>query len=76
MGPDEEPFWLHRDQFESAPDSVVGRVDFQITFDDGNASDLEHALPQLRRRGLTTYGLTTGPTAFLDDPAPVEVVVS
>lgn len=75
MEPREEPFWLHRDQLESAPDSVVGRIDFEIPFNDGNAFDLEHALQQLRRRGLTTRGLTTGPTAFLGPSPPVEVVI-
>ena len=33
----------------------------RITFDDGNASDVEHALPALRRRGLTgTFFVVAG----------------
>jgi peptidoglycan/xylan/chitin deacetylase (PgdA/CDA1 family) len=53
--------WLDEDQFEAALDSVVDRSDVQITFDDGNASDVEHALPQIRRRGLTaTFFVVAG----------------
>jgi peptidoglycan/xylan/chitin deacetylase (PgdA/CDA1 family) len=61
LDPGEEHFWLEEEEFQSALDSVVGRNDVQITFDDGNASDLEHALPQLRRRGLTaTFFVVAG----------------
>jgi peptidoglycan/xylan/chitin deacetylase (PgdA/CDA1 family) len=61
LEPGEESVWLEASQFESALDSVVGRTDVRITFDDGNASDLEHALPQLRRRGLTaTFFVVAG----------------
>jgi peptidoglycan/xylan/chitin deacetylase (PgdA/CDA1 family) len=71
LEPGEELVWLDQDQFEAALDSVVGRSDVQITFDDGNASDLEHALPQLRRRGLTaTFFLVAGRVGapgFLDE---------
>jgi peptidoglycan/xylan/chitin deacetylase (PgdA/CDA1 family) len=67
----EELVWLDQDQFESALDSIVGREDVQITFDDGNASDFEHALPQLRRRGLTaTFFVVAGrlgEPGFLDE---------
>jgi peptidoglycan/xylan/chitin deacetylase (PgdA/CDA1 family) len=67
----EELVWLDQHQFESALDSVVGRDDVQITFDDGNASDFEHALPQLRRRGLTaTFFVVAGrlgAPGFLDE---------
>ena len=40
--------WLDPDRFLRVLDSVVGRDDVRITFDDGNASDVEHALPALR----------------------------
>jgi peptidoglycan/xylan/chitin deacetylase (PgdA/CDA1 family) len=67
----EEGFWLDQDEFESALDSVVGRRDVSITFDDGNASDVEHALPRLRRRGLTaTFFVVAGrlgAPGFLDE---------
>lgn len=71
LKPGEELVWLNPDQFESALDSVIGRGDVQITFDDGNASDVEHALPQLRRRKLTaTFFIVAGrlgAPGFLDE---------
>jgi peptidoglycan/xylan/chitin deacetylase (PgdA/CDA1 family) len=61
LDPGEEQVWLGSDRFESALDSVAGRGDVRITFDDGNASDVEHALPALRRRGLTaTFFVVAG----------------
>jgi peptidoglycan/xylan/chitin deacetylase (PgdA/CDA1 family) len=48
----ERIFWVPRDWFEAiiaaAPDEGVG-----ITFDDGNVSDVEQALPALLARGMT-----------------------
>jgi peptidoglycan/xylan/chitin deacetylase (PgdA/CDA1 family) len=71
LEPGEEHVWLDHDEFESALDSVVGRSDIQITFDDGNASDIDHALPQLRRRSLTaTFFIVAGrlgEAGFLDE---------
>jgi peptidoglycan/xylan/chitin deacetylase (PgdA/CDA1 family) len=49
----ELPFWIGRDVFERALDEVSGRPDVLVTFDDGNGSDFEIALPALRRRGMT-----------------------
>jgi peptidoglycan/xylan/chitin deacetylase (PgdA/CDA1 family) len=61
LDPGEAPYWLGRRQFESTLDSVIGRGDVRITFDDGNDSDLEYALPALRNRGLTaTFFLVAG----------------
>ena len=71
LEPGEELLWLDHDQFESVLDSVAGRSDVRITFDDGNASDVEHALPQLQRRGLTaTFFVVAGrlgSPGFLDE---------
>jgi peptidoglycan/xylan/chitin deacetylase (PgdA/CDA1 family) len=71
LEPGEELFWLDEGEFASALDSVAGRSDVRITFDDGNASDVEHALPQLRRRGLTaTFFVVAGrlgAPGFLDE---------
>jgi peptidoglycan/xylan/chitin deacetylase (PgdA/CDA1 family) len=61
LGPGEAEYWLARGEFEAALDSVAGRSDVRITFDDGNNSDLEYALPALRKRGLTaTFFVVAG----------------
>lgn len=55
LEPGEEVFWLSRDRFCAALDLIAGMgpgAPF-ITFDDGNASDIEVALPELQVRGLT-----------------------
>jgi peptidoglycan/xylan/chitin deacetylase (PgdA/CDA1 family) len=49
----EEDVWITVAQFEEVLDTVPGRRDVRLTFDDGNASDLEIALPHLVKRGLT-----------------------
>jgi len=49
----EDTTWVGVDLFERVLDAVVGRDDVRLTFDDGNASDLEIALPRLLERGLT-----------------------
>lgn len=49
----EDTTWVGVGQFERVLDAVVGRDDVRITFDDGNASDLEIGLPRLLERGLT-----------------------
>ena len=50
---DEEATWVSVDQFELMLDAVADRPDVHITLDDGNASDVEIALPRLRERGRT-----------------------
>ncbi|MCF6469361.1 polysaccharide deacetylase family protein [Nonomuraea sp. MG754425] len=49
----EDTTWVSVEQFERVVDAVAGRPDVRITFDDGNASDVEIALPRLLERGLT-----------------------
>jgi peptidoglycan/xylan/chitin deacetylase (PgdA/CDA1 family) len=53
LDPGEDMTWVGAEQFEQMLDAVVGRQDVRITFDDGNASDVEIALPRLLERGLT-----------------------
>lgn len=48
----EADVWVTHAAFLSLLDAAVGRDDVRITFDDGNASDIEHALPALRERDL------------------------
>ncbi|HXA63031.1 MAG TPA: polysaccharide deacetylase family protein [Streptosporangiaceae bacterium] len=52
LDPGEDLTWIGVEQFERMLDAVVGRQDVRITFDDGNASDVEIALPRLLERGL------------------------
>jgi peptidoglycan/xylan/chitin deacetylase (PgdA/CDA1 family) len=71
LQPGEEDVWVDRDRFLSLLDSLARGEGVRITFDDGNASDLHHALPALRERGLSaTFFVVAGrlgePT-FLDE---------
>ena len=54
LEPGEAPYWLSSDQFERVLDQVAGAdpSGFVITFDDGNISDHDIALPALAARGL------------------------
>jgi peptidoglycan/xylan/chitin deacetylase (PgdA/CDA1 family) len=61
LGRGEANVWLAEDRFEAVLDSIGNRRDIRISFDDGNASDLEFALPALRRRGLrATFFVVAG----------------
>ncbi|MEU0571008.1 polysaccharide deacetylase family protein [Nonomuraea sp. NPDC005983] len=53
LDPGEDATWVSVAQFEQVLDAVAGRPGIRITFDDGNASDVEIALPRLLERGLT-----------------------
>jgi peptidoglycan/xylan/chitin deacetylase (PgdA/CDA1 family) len=48
----EERVWVSRTSLRSVLDGVAERSDMRVTFDDGNRSDYDHALPELVRRGL------------------------
>jgi peptidoglycan/xylan/chitin deacetylase (PgdA/CDA1 family) len=52
LSPGDRETWVSVEQFEGVLDAVVGRDDVWITFDDGNLSDVEIALPRLLERGL------------------------
>ena len=52
LDPGEDQTWVSVAQFEQVLDAAVGRPDVRITFDDGNASDVEIGLPRLLERGL------------------------
>lgn len=59
--PGEDHVWVTSERFTSMLDTVAGRDDVSITFDDGNTSDVQHALPALHRRGLTaTFFVVAG----------------
>jgi peptidoglycan/xylan/chitin deacetylase (PgdA/CDA1 family) len=57
----EADVWVSREMFLDLLDAAAGRDDVHITFDDGNASDVRHALPALRERGLrATFFVVAG----------------
>jgi peptidoglycan/xylan/chitin deacetylase (PgdA/CDA1 family) len=67
LEPGEADVWVSRDEFLSVLDATADRQDVRVTFDDGNASDLEEALPALRERGMhATFFVVAG---RLGDPA-------
>jgi peptidoglycan/xylan/chitin deacetylase (PgdA/CDA1 family) len=51
--PGESRYWITADQFERILDTLVGRADVSISFDDGNRSDIDVAINQLVERQLT-----------------------
>jgi peptidoglycan/xylan/chitin deacetylase (PgdA/CDA1 family) len=58
--------WLDQNHFEAVLDLVKGRPQVKLTFDDGNASDIEVVLPALLRRDLqATFFICSG---RLDQP--------
>ena len=57
----EEDVWLSRERFLALLDSAQDQQDVRITFDDGNSSDVIHALPALRERQLAaTFFVVAG----------------
>lgn len=66
VGPEERPVWMSSENFVLLLDRIAslrrkGKVPIDITFDDGNTSDLEIALPELRKRRLpATFFLCSG----------------
>lgn len=52
LEPDEERYWVDTARFQRLLDELAGRPDVRISFDDGNVSDADIALPALEQRGL------------------------
>lgn len=64
---DERPYWVPVAMFEEIVARTAGRKDIDVTFDDGNRSDLEIAAPMLQRfRRTAAFFVLTG---RLDDAA-------
>ena len=76
----EADVWITREHFAAVLDAVADRPGVRLTFDDGNASDLEVALPELRRRGLAaTFFVVAGrlgAPGFLDEDGVRELAAS
>ncbi len=65
--PDERRYWVARDTFSRILDLVAGEAEIALSFDDGNRSDVEVALPGLQARGMrATFFALAG---RLDDPS-------
>ena len=65
--PGEARYWVSQDMFRRILDLTLAADDVHLSFDDGNRSDIEMALPALAERGLTaTFFALAG---RLDDPA-------
>lgn len=53
LEPGEDEYWVDPDQFRRILDEVATWPATRLSFDDGNASDLAYALPELAQRSLT-----------------------
>ena len=53
LEPGEDRYWISIEMFHRVLDEVIGRLDVRLSFDDGNASDIEIGLPALADRGLS-----------------------
>jgi peptidoglycan/xylan/chitin deacetylase (PgdA/CDA1 family) len=61
LEPGEENYWVEPAQFEEFLDVVARFPSVRISFDDGNSSDAELALPALQQRNLTaTFFILSG----------------
>ena len=71
LDPGEANVWVSQEMFCAVLDRVAKRPDVAISFDDGNVSDIEQALPALRERGLRgTFFVVAGRLGephFLDE---------
>ena len=55
LEPGEADYWISADRFRDVLDRIASHPEHErlsITFDDGNISDLDIAIPELQRRGL------------------------
>ncbi len=64
--PGEAHYWVTEDLFLRVMDLLPGRDDVDLSFDDGNRSDAEIALPAMQERGL--HGTFFALAGRLDDP--------
>lgn len=69
LEPGEAPYWVSESAFQRILDELAEWPDVRISFDDGNASDVEIGLPALVERGLDAqFFLLAG---RLDQPGSV-----
>ena len=66
----ESRYWMPTDVFHGVLDAVAEMPGVVLSFDDGNRSDVDVALPALQQRGLhATFFVLSG---RLDDPASLD----
>lgn len=68
--PGESRYWMSKDLFLRVLDHAATRKDVELSFDDGNLSDLEVVLPALRERGLRASFFPLA--GRLDDPVSLD----
>ena len=51
----EAQFWVDPNRFRQLMDCMADYDDYEITFDDGNRSDIDIVMPILQDRGLTAH---------------------
>ena len=77
LEPGEDVYWVSEDSFARILDEVAGWPSVRLSFDDGNQSDVDCALPALRERGLTADFFVVagrlGQPGSLDDDAVREL---
>jgi peptidoglycan/xylan/chitin deacetylase (PgdA/CDA1 family) len=74
LEPGEEKYWISADRYHRILDEVRGWSGVALSFDDGNASDVEIGLPGLLERGLTaTFFLIAGRIGASGSVGPADV---
>lgn len=53
LDPSEAAVWVAEERFRQTLDAIHARRDVRVSFDDGNGSDIDVALPELLDRGMT-----------------------
>ena len=80
MEPGESRYWIGVDTFHRVLDDLASWPTVRISFDDGNASDIEIGLPGLQARGLSADFFVLagrlGAPGSLDEPALKELVAA
>lgn len=80
MEPGEDRYWISVDTYHRVLDDLAGWPSTRISFDDGNASDVEIGLPGLLSRGLTADFFVLagrfGTSGSLDEADVKELVAS
>jgi peptidoglycan/xylan/chitin deacetylase (PgdA/CDA1 family) len=80
LEPGEDRYWIDVDTYHRVLDEVATWPSVRISFDDGNASDVEIGLPALTDRGLTADFFVLagrlGATGSLDEAAVKELATA